>query len=129
MGIWVRTPDLEKTETVVWNRAANRTQSSGRAVGGRLYLTQSRLAFEPNRLDAVTRGRPWQTPLGAIAAVGSQAPDGKAPDGKAPGGKAQSGGLRTRLRLDLSDGSVELFVVSRPDEVVKAIKGAAGLPG
>ena len=118
MGIWVRGPDLSQSETVVWNRAANRTQSRGRAVGGRLYLTQERLVFEPNRLDALTGGAGWQTPLGRIAGVGSQAPDGN----------AFSGGMRTRLRLDLADGSVELFVVNHLDDVVRTIRQATGHP-
>jgi hypothetical protein len=118
MGIWVRGPDLGQAETVVWNRAANRSQSTGRAVGGRLYLTQERLVFEPNRVDAATGGDSWQAPLGALAAVSAQPPDGR----------ALSGGLRTRLRLDLSDGNIELFVVNRLDEVVQTIRAAAGMP-
>ncbi len=118
MGIWVRGPDLGQSENVIWKRAANRTQSSGRAVGGRLYLTQERLTFEPNRVDAITGGRNWQAPLGHIAGVSRQSPDGN----------AFSGGLRSRLRLDLADGSVELFVVNHLDEVVGAIRQATGHP-
>jgi hypothetical protein len=119
MGIWVRGPDLGQSEKVVWNRAANRTQSRGRAVGGRLYLTQERLVFEPNRVDAITGGSSWQAALGHIAGVSSQAPDGN----------AFSGGLRTRLRLDLADGSVELFVVNHLEDVVRTIRQATGHPG
>ncbi|MGH3407393.1 MAG: hypothetical protein ACRDRJ_33560 [Streptosporangiaceae bacterium] len=65
--------------------------------------------FEPNRVDAITGGSNWQAPLGHIAGVSRQPPDGN----------AFSGGLRSRLRLDLADGSVELFVVNHLDESSK----------
>jgi hypothetical protein len=114
MGIWVREPGLAQSETISWNQAANRTQSSGRAVGGRLFLTQQRLVFEPGRFDAAFGGAAWQAPLIAIRAVGSQA----------PGGQTFGGGLRTRLRLDLADGGVELFVVNHLDDVILVISEA-----
>jgi hypothetical protein len=52
-----------------------------------------------------------QVPLTAIRAVGRQA----------PGGQTFGGGLRARLRLDLADGGVELFVVNRLDDVIRVI--------
>ena len=57
MGILVRGPALEQGETVLWKRAANRTQSNWRAVGGYLFLTASRLLFAPGWLDAVIGGK------------------------------------------------------------------------
>jgi hypothetical protein len=68
VGIWVGEPELGESETVVWKQNANRTQSSNRAVGGRLYLTGTRLLFEPNRLDAVSGGRRWAVPLDSVRA-------------------------------------------------------------
>ena len=118
MGIWVRDPALEQVETVLWKRAANRTQSDRRAVGGRLFLTTSRLLFEPNRLDAVTGGENWSAPLASIRSVGIEPRDGN----------RLSGGLRARLRLDLADGDTELFVVNHVDDVVNVIKKAVGQP-
>ena len=116
MGVWVRGPALEQAETVLWRRAANRTQSDRRAVGGRLFLTASRLLFEPNRLDAVTGGESWSTPLASIRSVGVEARDGN----------PLSGGLRARLRLDLVGGDAELFVVNHVGDVVDVIRQAVG---
>jgi hypothetical protein len=84
-------------------------------VGGRLFLTQGRLIFEPSRLDGAVGGNRWWAPLSTIRRVSSQQPDGR----------VTAGGLRTRLRLDLADGAVELFVINRLDEVVQVIGQAA----
>lgn len=122
MGVWTRSPKLTAPESVTWQHLANRTQSANRAVGGRLYLTGERLLFEPTHIDALTGGRAWQAPLSAIATISTQA---------ATGG-VFSGGLRTRLRIDLRDGSTELFVVNKVDEIVavlqKAVGGSTELP-
>ena len=115
MGILVRGPALEQGETVRWKRAANRTQSYWRAVGGFLFLTASRLLFEPNRVDAVTGGESWSAPLASIRSVGIEPRDGN----------PLSGGLRDRLRLDLADGDTELFVVNHVDDVVNVIRKAS----
>jgi len=112
----VRKPTLEATETVARNWAANRTQSDRRAVGGRLFLTGSRLIFEPNRFDAVAGGRPWSVPLTSVRTVGTELPDGK----------PFSGGLRTRLRLDLVEGKTELFVVNHVEDVAEVIRQSTG---
>lgn len=110
MGIWFKHPHLSGAEQATWKSAANRAQR-GRSVGGRLYLTNERLIFEPNRLDAATKGRPWSTLLDAIQCVATESPDGN----------VVSGGLRTRLRLDLVDGTTELFVVNDLESVVQTI--------
>lgn len=115
MGIWVGKPELAESETVRWQCPANRTQSARRAVGGRLHLTGARLVFEPNRMDAVTGGARWSAPLASVRAVGVQRPDGS----------AFSGGLRSRLRIDLDGGAVKLFVVSHLDDVVQTLGQAA----
>lgn len=114
MGIWIGKPALADGEPVLWQHLANRTQSANRAVGGRLYLTPHRLLFEANRVDAATGGRPWSVPLDHIRSVGRQPRDGN----------RLNGGLRDRLKLDLADESVELFVVNRLDTAVRVIQEA-----
>jgi hypothetical protein len=114
MGIFASKPRLDQAETVVWQQLANRTQSAGRAFGGRLYLTGTRLLFEPNRVDAATGGENWSAPLTDIKSVGKQPRDGN----------PLNGGLRDRLRLMLADGSAELFVVNRLDKVIGVVQGA-----
>jgi hypothetical protein len=115
MGIFVRSPQLSGAESVLWKKAANRTQG-GRSVGGRLYLTDTRLIFQPNRFDAVTKGHPWSVPLAGIESVSTEAPDGS----------PFSGGLRTRLRLDLSDGDSAFFVINGIETAVQKIQEGIG---
>ncbi|MFE7718398.1 hypothetical protein ACFU44_05085 [Nocardia rhizosphaerihabitans] len=112
MGWWIGSPTLGASEKVVWQQLANRTQG-GRAVGGRLYLTEARLVFVPNRLDALTGGKRWEVPLSRVRALGRQSPDGG----------LFSGGLRTRLHVD-TDSGTELFVVGKLDEVIEILETA-----
>jgi hypothetical protein len=97
---WLTEPELPEGETILWRSPANRTQR-WRAVGGCLYLTDSWLLFEPNKIDARIGGRRWSIKLVNIRGAGAQSPNGG----------ILSGGLRTRLRLDLAAGDPELFVV------------------
>jgi hypothetical protein len=100
----------------VWSRRwANRTQSRVRAAGGRLYLTNLRLLFCPHGVDAALAGEFWQTPLTEIAEVARQKKDLRA---------SMSGGLRTRLRITVRDGSTELFVINKLDDVIAEIQSA-----
>ncbi len=116
MGIWVQKPILAATERVEWTQNANRTQSEQRAVGGRLFLTDTRLLFQPSRFDARTGGDLWSAPLDAIRRVGDEPPDGN----------RRSGGLRTRPRVALADGGVEFFVVNHVGRVIEVIRRAVG---
>ena len=97
-----------------WSCKANRTQSALRAVGGRLVLTSDRLEFQPHGVDKALFGRDWSVPLGRIRSVGAE------PRGLNP----FSGAMRKRLRVETDDGSVEMFVVSRLDEVIERIEAA-----
>ncbi|MFJ6200209.1 hypothetical protein [Micromonospora sp. NPDC092111] len=48
---------------------ANQLLGPSRTLGGRLVVTDSRVVFEPNRLDRLTGGRTWQTDAQAIRKV------------------------------------------------------------
>ena len=69
MGWWVSAPMLARGESVRWSVFANREQSANRQVGGRLFVTTTRLLFEPNRFDSLTGGRPWRLRFDDIAQV------------------------------------------------------------
>ncbi|MFC6013473.1 hypothetical protein [Nocardia lasii] len=112
MGLWIGSPALDASEHVVWEQLANRTQGR-RAVGGRLHLTETRLLFVPNHLDAATGGKRWETRVSEVRGIGKEAPDGG----------LFSGGLRTRLRLDTDKGT-ELFVIGEIDEVIARLEAA-----
>lgn len=55
MGVWVATPDLEPGETVVHRTFAN-VLKGARTIGGQVTVTDRRVLFIPNRLDALTGG-------------------------------------------------------------------------
>lgn len=106
---WLKSVAAEPEEQVVWSRAANRIQPSGRAVGGKLFLTDRRLAFCPHWVDGATGGKTWDAPLADVSVVGTAAEGGK---------------RRERLRLELRDGTEERFVVNRLADVVSRLETA-----
>ncbi len=116
---WLKSVEAEPDERVVWSQLANRVQSSHRAVGGKLFLTDRRLIFCPHWIDAVTGGRTWSLPLSDVGGVGI----------KPKGGDRFAGGLRDRLRIDSADGDEQMFVVKRLDEVVARLEAASHEPG
>lgn len=121
MGRWVREPDLLAGETVVWQRNANREQSSLRQVGGRLFLTNHRLLFLPNRFDDATGGDTWSCTTREIAAVSVEPSRSALPFF---GWTAQ---LRRRLRVDLLAGDAELFVVNRVEDAASTLRATMDL--
>ncbi|MFC7343256.1 hypothetical protein [Saccharopolyspora griseoalba] len=106
-------------EVVVSRRWANRNQHKARAVGGRFYVTNLRIVFCPHAVDAALAGEYWWTPLSEVTDVGKEKRNLR---------QIYSGGLRTRLKITLVDGSAELFVVNKLDAVIDEIRTAANLP-
>jgi hypothetical protein len=114
-------------ETVVQKWFANRAMgtttavgSSRRSVGGRLYLTSSRLVFAPHWCAWLYGARPWEVDLNNVREVGV-----------APASWASSrdGSLRTRLQLGTVNRAghraEHLFTVHRPLRVAALIGEAA----
>jgi hypothetical protein len=114
VGLWFQKPVLHPGETVRWKKAANREQNGWRAVGGRLFLTDSRLLFRPHRFDARLKGEDWAANLADIASVGTEEADGH----------PFSGGLRRRLCIDLADGTTERFVINQLETAVAMVAGS-----
>jgi hypothetical protein len=114
---WLKSVAAEPAEEVVWSQAANRLKDSGRAVGGKLFLTDRRLIFCPHWVDAATGGKAWQVPLERVAAI-ETIPKGS------PGG-----GMRDRLAIGLAGGGRERFVVNRLEAVVARLNTARGVAG
>jgi hypothetical protein len=100
----------ETTKAPLAEWRANRTQSSVRAVGGRLALYVDRLEFRPHKFDRATGGGGWTAELGRIRSVGKQA----------RGFNPLNGSLRERLRVETTRGATELFVVSPLSEPMKS---------
>jgi len=114
MGLWVARPKLLLGEEVRWRRNVNRKQGATRAVGGRLFVTGSRIVFQPSRFDSLFGGQAWQADLDNIKAVDIEGVD------KLKASQRDYGALRRRLRI-VTRHSTELFVINSVPEAVEAI--------
>ena len=112
---WLKGVEAEPGEEVRWSQGASRIQRSGRAVGGKLFLTDGRVVFCPHWVDGATGGKTWDAPLATITGVGT-----------IPKGSA-GGGVRDRLKIELADGEFERFVVNRLDKVVARLSDSCGV--
>ena len=99
-------PTLADNEHWLLNLAANRTQGK-RAVGGGLHVTNERVLFCPNVIDARLGGKAWSCQRVEITSIGIAR-------GRFSLLEMFSGGLTDRLRFDLVDGEQELFVIKDP---------------
>lgn len=95
---------------------ANRTQGR-RAVGGSLDLCDGLLVFRPNAFDRALGGEPVDIALAQVVDVGIE-------PGRLSPMEFFSGGLRSRLRVQLADGTTELFVVRDPDHAAQLLLAA-----
>jgi hypothetical protein len=99
-------PTLAENERWLLNLPANRTQGK-RAVGGGLHVTNERVLFCPNVIDARLGGKPWSCQNSEITSIGIARRRFSLLE-------LFSGGLADRLRFDLVDGAQELFVIKDP---------------
>lgn len=91
---------------------ASRTQD-GQNFGGHLVATQSRIAFAPTPKNEELGGHHWSADLSGVRGIGTMPRTWNLRDG----------GLRTRLRLTMSDGHDELFVVTNVKRAIKELSG------
>ena len=91
---------------------ANRVQGR-RALGGRLYLTNERLLFNPHLFDAMTGRRAWAVDLSDVTVIGKEERDPR-----------RLSKLRPVLRIETSAGERELFVINRLEEVTARLRTA-----
>lgn len=104
-------------EQVLKTYKANRTKSEGRAVGGKLFLTDQRLLFEPGSVDSKTGAEKVSIDLDNITKVSTESSGGRGLKDTLFGG-----GMRDRLRIGINDQTAELFVVSKLSKVKDEIK-------
>jgi len=102
MGILQVRPDLAPGEEVRWKAFANRVLPNSTTAGGRLFVTDRRVFFQPNRIDAGLGQKVWECPLEGVTAVETVGRDGR----------LFAGGTRKRLGIKTADGE-EVFVVNR----------------
>jgi len=102
MGILQVRPKLAPGEEVRWKAFANRVLESSTTAGGRLFVTDRRVFFQPNRVDAFLGREVWECPLEAVTGIETVGRDAA----------LLAGGPRKRLGLQTADGE-EVFVVNR----------------
>ncbi|MGE5335976.1 MAG: hypothetical protein ACM3JL_00965 [Nitrososphaerota archaeon] len=102
MGILQVRPKLAPGEEVRWKAYANRVLSGASTAGGRLFVTDRRVFFQPNRVDAVLGRKVWESSLEGVTTVETVGRDGL----------VFAGGTRKRLGIKTAEGE-EVFVVNR----------------
>ncbi len=108
---WLASLEAMPGEKVLFSVLANRRQSSQRAVGGKLFITNLRVIFIPHLFDSATGGEQMTFPLQDLHEIGTQP----------SGGDFFGGGMRDRLRLVHRSG-MELFVVNKLPVVIENIE-------
>lgn len=114
-GRWGNRPVLEENEVVLSCFRVLRTQ--GRImVAGKLFLTNTRLVFAPDRvtLDAAVHG--WQAPRGSVSKVALHAPSHRLRD-------FLSGAMRTRVAVTAPAGQTSFFRADSPERLLAALTG------
>jgi hypothetical protein len=106
---WFNQIQLSDCEEILLSYPANHTQGK-RAVGGKLFVTNYRLAFAPNRIDANMGGETWELRLSDFASAGTDKP-------RIHIIEIFSGAWRTRLAIHAKGGEVQYFVVGNPQKV------------
>jgi hypothetical protein len=109
-GWWLAKFKAWPGEYVEMSFLANRTQSSNRAVGGKLFITNQRIIFLPHLCDHLSGGKIFQASFAEINEI-SRLP---------AGGDLFGGGLRDRLKIGLTT-YAELFVVNKLDHVIEVL--------
>lgn len=114
LGLQWPDPKLQADEQVEHQVRANWSRR-GVARGGTLVLTDSRVIFQPNSMEASFGLRPatWARP------------DVRGVDVAPRGWHPLAGALRRRLRISFIDGTSELFVVGNPDHEARMFGSGA----
>jgi hypothetical protein len=106
--------DLRPGEVVTRTVGANRSQGR-RAVGGKVHVTNQRVAFVPHGFDKSLGGELWEVPLGQVVSI-DVGPRGK---------NWFDGSIRRRLRI-ITSTSTEYFVVNRVAAVASELSVLVG---
>lgn len=111
MGFFNTEPPLQPSEQIRWFRPMGYSLKAN-AIAGRLYVTTSELIFVPSNLARRHKNDgPPRTPLTDIADIGVQERTGT----------PYNGGMRRRLRVELRDGRVHLFMVNNAEQIASEL--------
>ena len=113
-NFWFNDLQPSEGEQILISYPANHTQGK-RAVGGKLFVTNHRIAFAPNRIDAQIGGLPIEIPISEITSVSTDKPRFSITE-------VFSGAFRTRLAIHRQPMCSEFFVVSTPTDTASHIQ-------
>ena len=112
--VWFNKPLLGPNEEVLLEIRANHTQGK-RAVGGKIFVSDARLMFIPNCVDARTGGTTLEIPLGTITSVIQVRPAFRLTE-------IFSGGWLSRMGICTKTNETHLFIVNRLKRTLEIFK-------
>lgn len=115
-GTWFNQPTLHDSEVIALAYPANHTQNDWRAVGGKLFVTNQRIIFIPNKADHNFGGNSVEVTHEQVSSIFVK-------ERSISIMELFSGGLRDRLGIRLADGTEHLFVVSKLSDTQSDIEG------
>ena len=118
---WFNRIEQHPGEHILLSYPANHTQGK-RAVGGKIFVTNYRIAFAPNRAEVGMGGKTMEFPVANITEVATDKPHYRITE-------IFSGAWRKRLAVasrepDSQNERADFFVVSRPDKVAEEVRAA-----
>ena len=117
---WFNEVQLSDGEEIILSYPSNHTQAK-RAVGGKLFITNQRIAFAPNRIDANMGGMSLELPVAEITSIGTEEPHYTITE-------IFSGAWRARLVIHSSDMHPQYFVVKDPAAIASKIRAVVEIP-
>ena len=121
-GLWHGGFPLNEGESVLYAKRANRT-AGRRAVGGRLVVTDQRIAFVPNQFEKHVSPR-LELVEGSWVADRDDVDDLRLAPRQIKLSTIFSGEWRTGIWVDVRSGAGQRFLVPRPTQAVAEIREA-----
>ncbi len=115
MGIWFQSVALDDGEEVRYQAAANSFKGR-RAIGGQVTVTNRRLIFLPNRLDAITGGQPSMIMLADIREVVTLEAGRQAASQRGPGAA-----LRRQIQIGAGSDADLIVTVREPTLLIQLL--------
>jgi hypothetical protein len=110
---------VEGNAAAGWSRRANRITSPLRAVGGRLFVDERGLRFEPHAFDRALAARGWSVGFDEVSSVEVA--------GRRPFRHLFGAGLRRQLCVEANGGRT-YFIVNGVEQVVAELRALMSTP-
>ncbi len=120
MAGWFRDAELAPDERLVFRRAATLHQGR-RSVGGEVCVTDRRVLFVPNQLEALTRGRPFSVDRAEVTSAAVVAPVSRPPLTRLLAGRAGQAEIATSVES-------HVLTLAEPAELVRVVLPTSDAP-